>query len=119
MAKKDQPLEELLDTKPGKYFLNRKKGKTKKESALSAGYADAAHTSVIEATATYKAIVRSYKDELLDIIPLSEIAQSHAENIRQDRDLGARNAAIKMAYEKIEPEEVKDDKEDKLIVILR
>lgn len=117
--KKERNLEELLETKPGKYFLERKKGKTKKDSALAAGYADAAHTSVIEATATYKEIVKSYKDELLSVISLQEVAEAHADNIRQDKDRGARNKAIEMAYQKIEPEQKDSQEDDRLIVILR
>lgn len=116
---KKKNLEELLETKPGKYFLERKKGKTKKDAALSAGYADAAHTSVIEATATYKEIVKSYKDELLSVISLQEVAEAHADNIRQDKDRGARNMAIKMAYEKIEGMGEEKDDSDRLVVILR
>lgn len=118
MAKKKN-LEELLETKPGKYFLERKKGKTKKDSALSAGYADAGHTSLIENTVTYKEIVKSYKDELLNVISLAEIAEAHVDNIRQDKDRGARNTAIKMAYDKIEGNEQRDDDSERLVVILR
>lgn len=120
MAKKDKPIEELMETKPGRYFLERKKGKNKKESALSAGYADAAHVSQIEKSTTYREIVRAYKDEMLDVISLGEIAQEHAKIIRQDRDLGAKNTAIKNAYERIDPlDSDKPDESDRLVVILR
>ena len=118
MSKK-KPIEDLMDTKPGKYFLERKKGKTKKESALSAGYADGQHTSLIENTVTYKEIVRSYKDELLDVISLREIAEAHVDNIKQDKDRGARNKAIEMAYTKLEPEQKDSREDDRLVVILR
>jgi hypothetical protein len=109
-----------LYSKAGRYFLNKKQGLTKKESALRAGYADGQHITEIERSKTYQAIEKHYyKDELLQQITLREIATAHAENIRQDEDKGARNTAIKMAKDYIEPDEKPDDDDERVMVILK
>lgn len=108
-----------LDTRIGKYFLNKKSGMTKSEAQRRAGFPDVNHPARIENTKTYKALEKHfYADELQKIISLQEIAQAHAENIMQDQDRGARNTAIKMAMDKIEPEDLPRD-EEKVIIIMR
>lgn len=108
-----------LDTKVGKYLLNKKKGLTKKESAILAGYADGSNVTKIENSLAYKELEKVfYKDELLKQISLQEIAQAHAEIIRQNKDLGARNTAIKNATDKIESDGT-GGTEEKVLVILK
>jgi len=109
-----------LSSKVGKYILNRSKGMNKKKAAIAAGYADGAHTSMIENTNTFVALKRKYQDILQSEISLSDIAREHVKNILQDDDKSSKNAAIKMALEKIEPEDTPEaSDENQMIVILR
>jgi hypothetical protein len=108
-----------LNTKAGKYFLNKRKGMNKKEAALSAGYADGQHVTQIERSPTYQAIEkRYYKDTLLQKITLEKIAEEHMKVIEQDEDRGAKNTAIKMALERIEPETAMGSGEDQRILVI-
>ncbi len=108
-----------MDSKTAKYFLNVKKGMNKRKAAKEAGYVSLNNTSKIEASKQFQAVVHHYKDALLDKMSLSEIAEEHIKNIRQDTDRGAKNTAIKMAYEKIEPEKVTSSDDDKVMVVLK
>lgn len=108
-----------LNGKPAKYFLNRQKGMNKKDAAVAAGYTDNNNQTKIEQSDTYQAIEKHYKNALLDKVSLDDIAEEHIKNIKQDKDRGAKNVAIKMALEKIEPEAKRDDDDDRVMVILR
>jgi hypothetical protein len=105
-----------LNSRPGKYFLAVKKGATKKDAMRIAGYGKGNNSMQIENSETFKQL--AYKDQLLQKISLGEIADAHAENIRQDTDRGARNTAIKMAYDKIEPEGAETVKEEKVVFVM-
>lgn len=109
-----------LNTRIGKYYINRQKGMNKKESQLAAGFADPMHPTRIEATKTYKAIEqRYYKDELLKQISLTDIATEQIKNIMQDNDRGAKNKAIEMALDRIEPESGGAEIEEKVVILLK
>ena len=109
-----------LDTKAGKYFVNRKVKKlTKKDAAIAAGYYPT-NTYSIERSKTYKALEEKYyKTELLKKIALSDIADEQIKVIRQDKDLGAKNVAIKQALSKIEPDEIQGGEDDKVVILLQ
>lgn len=111
-----------LDSRVGKYFISRKKGKSKRESARSAGYSEAQsliNPGRIEKSKAYQELEKiHYKDKLLEKITIEQIAQAHADNILQEDDRGARNKAIEMAIHKLEPDKVVDD-EDRVFVILK
>lgn len=108
-----------LRTKAGKLWLGIQKGKTKKVAAIEAGL-NPKNVSKAMATENYQALERSsYREEILKHITMAQIAGEHVKVIVQDKDLGAKNTAIKMAYEKIEPEAVPDKDEQKVLVILR
>jgi len=102
-----------------KYFKARKQGKNKTEASIVAGYSDPNHTTRIEKTKGYQILERYYKNELLDQISLQEIAKINARNIRQKRDIGGSNTAIKLALEKIEPSEIPSDENETVIVVLK
>lgn len=87
------------------------------QSAIAAGYADVSHTTQIERSKGFQALM--YKDRLLEEITLKELAQEHVKNIRQDSDRGAKNTAIKMAYDKIEPQGEAGNVEERVIVVLK
>lgn len=111
-----------LNAKPVKYFLNRKKGFNKKQSALKAGYTEAVaikQTSKIEDTLAYKEARVYFKDEFLNQITMQEIASELRKNVIQDEDRGAKNAAIKIALDKLEPEDSQEKEPDRVIVILQ
>lgn len=109
-----------LDSKIGKYYVNRLKGMNKGDAQIAAGFPDKAHASRIEATKTYKTIDKMfYKESLLAKISLDELAGEHLKNILQDQDKGAKNTAIKMALDKIEPEVREDKDDDRIVVILK
>jgi hypothetical protein len=108
-----------LKTKVGKYYLGVKKGKTKTQAALDAGYKDATHITQIERTDTFQAIQRYFKDELVEKITISEIADELVKVIRQDKDLGAKNKSIEMALSRIEPDKHVDDNDDRVLVIMK
>ena len=59
------------------------------------------------------------KDELLKKISISDIAEEQKKVILQDRDLGAKNVAIKQALSKIEPDDTPGNEDDKVIIVLR
>ncbi|OGI74930.1 hypothetical protein A3D36_01380 [Candidatus Nomurabacteria bacterium RIFCSPHIGHO2_02_FULL_36_29] len=101
-----------------KYFKALKQGKTKTEASIIAGYPDPNHTTRIEKTKGFQVLERYYKHELLNQISLQEIAEVNARNIRQERDIGGSNTAIKLALEKIEPDQIREDDFDKVIVVL-
>lgn len=105
-------------SRPVKYFKARQTGLNKKDAALAVGYADGRHASVIEQTAQYKEAERRYADTLQKYISLDEIALAHADNITQDKDRGARNKAIEMAKDWIEPETKEKGDDDRMIVVL-
>lgn len=108
-----------LDNKPGRYFLAKRAGNNKKAAAIVAGYADGQHTALIEKSKTYQEIERHYKNVLGGHISMDEIAEAHADNIRQDKDRGARNKAIEIALERIEPSGTPPDEVERVLVILR
>lgn len=117
--KKDQKLKDIIVSKPGKYFLARQTGKNKKESALTAGYADGQHITQIESSLAYNTLTNYFKDELLAQTNLKELAGELLKNIKQDKDRGAKNKAIEIALSKIEPDKIQPDDSDKVLVILR
>lgn len=118
MAKKYKKKADL-NTKIGKYFMAKQAGKTKKEAQIVAGFGTPTHATRIENTETYKAIEQTYyADEMLKQISKEQIAKEQVKVILQDRDLSAKNAAIKQTLEKIEPEDQKAP-EERVVVVLR
>ena len=113
-----------LKSKPAKYLIGVQKGKSKKQAALDAGYAlTTANHSVdqIEQTQQYCEVYKalSYKDELLKKTTLGEIADEQLKVVFQDRDLGAKNMAIKQTVGTIEPEKGMTDTEEQVLIILK
>lgn len=108
-----------LNTKAGKLWLGLQSGKSKKKAALEAGL-NPANVSHAMKTENFQALERSsYKEEILKHITMAEVAQEHIKVLKQDGDLSAKNTAIKMALEKIEPENVPTGEAEKVLVILK
>ena len=109
-----------LNTRVGKYFIAKQKGLNKSEASIVAGYPTTTHTTRIEQSKAYQAIERLYyKDELLNKITLGQIADEQIKNILQDKDKGAKNKAIELALSKIEPNEILDDADERVIIVLK
>jgi hypothetical protein len=109
-----------LEKKSGKYWIERQKGKSKKESALAVGL-NPSNVSHTEKTENFLALEAStYKEEIIKHITMAQIAAEHKKVIVQDGDLGAKNTAIKLALERIEPDGgPKEDTSQKVVVVLR
>jgi hypothetical protein len=107
-----------MGDKVGKYLVARKSGKNKEEARDIANYSKNTRPQTIEASKSYEALEqRYYKDELQAEITSQEVAKAHAENIKQDKDRGARNKAIEMYKTYTEPNEAEQDREDIVIVL--
>lgn len=115
-------VKDLKNTRAGKYLVARSKGLPKAESARVAGYTEntALHnTDKIEATQVYQALDKKFfRDELSAQITMQEIGEELVKNIKQDMNLGAKNQAIQMALDKLEPDDVGGESDDKILVIL-
>ena len=122
--KKSKFEKDLLHTKVGKYFLAVRKGKTKTEAAISAGYADTNHMTQIERTKDFQALQTKFGTSLIQKITIDEINDALVDNIKQegqDRvDRNARNRAIEIAKEMIEPSNSfgGDESESKVLIVL-
>lgn len=107
-----------LNSKAGKYLIKRAQGLNKSDSARAIGL-DPRDTTRLEKSKTFEVLQKTYfRDELLQKIALADIAQALAENITQDKDRGARNTAINIALERIEPE-TNPIEEERVLVVLR
>lgn len=109
-----------MNSKPAKYFVAKRQGKTKAEAKAIAGYSAGTEVKDIESTQVVQYLEKKYyKDELLREIALSDIAKAHAEIIKQDKDLGARNTAIKLALERVEPETNPTEENETVLFVLK
>lgn len=96
------------NSKVVKYFTAVREGKTKAKAQEIAGYAFNNQSTKIEATQGYQALQAKFADTFLADMPLKELASHLIDNIRQEGqervDRNARNGAIKISLDKIEPE---------------
>jgi len=112
-----------LHTKVGKYFMAVKTGKTKKEAQIVAGYATPTHATTIEKSDQFKQLQEHFGDNLLKQITVQEINSYLIDNIKQTGeekiDRGARNKAIEIAKEMVEPSgKTPRDEGDKVLIVL-
>ena len=108
-----------LRTKAGKLWLELQKGTPKKKAALIVGV-NPKNVAQVMRTQNFQALERSsYKEEILKHITLAQVAAEHVKVMTQDEDLAAKNTAIKMALEKIEPDNEPQSEPEKILVILR
>lgn len=110
---------EALETRQGKYFLEKRKGKNKTKAAIDAGYASGQNTNVIESSPTYKAVERYFRDVALETTTLNEIAETLVRNMRQDKDKGASNKAAEILLERVEPETAPPEREEAVMVVFK
>lgn len=108
-----------ITSRPAKYYLAKKQGANKREALKIAGYGNGNQSSQVEQSKAYKEIKEYFSDHLLKEISLKDIAKELKKNIVQDNDRGAKNTAIKLALDKIEPEDRIKDNDDDIVVILR
>lgn len=110
-------------SKTGKYFLAVKAGKTKKEAQRLAGFATDNQSTQIERSKQYEALQVYFKDSFINKMTMDEISDYLIDNIKQTGqervDRNARNGAIKIALDKLEPEGGhKSDEGDKVLIVL-
>jgi hypothetical protein len=107
-----------LNTKAGRYYLELKKGRTKVQAQALAGY-KGTNSVQVERSKAFQDIKRYFNDELLDRITTGEIADELVKNIKQDNKLEAKNTAIKIALDRLEPANaINGDDEDRVMVII-
>jgi hypothetical protein len=114
---------DLKSTKSGKYLVARAKGMTKKDAAIVAGYGASTPThnvDKIERSQIYQALEKKFfKDALTAKITLEEIGDELIKNIKQDANLGAKNQAIQIALDKLEPEDNPTDIDERVFVVIK
>ena len=112
---------DLRNTKQGKYLVNKAKGLSKKDSAIEAGYSESTATHAvqqIEKSEVYQELERKFfVDTLKEQTSLEEIGEELLKNVRQDKDRGAKNKAIEIVLNKLEPEQ-KDSSEDERVFVV-
>lgn len=108
----------ILNDRTVKYVKARAKGKNKAESKREAGYAESTTTTDIEKSADFKAL--TMKDEILEQIDRTEIAEVLSENIRQRENLNASNKAIELATTRfIEPDKAEKKEQEQVIIVMK
>lgn len=103
-----------LQTRVGKYYLaHNVKGMNKTEAQKAAGFADTMHAARIEKTKEYQSLREHFGDILEAKLTKPEVADELIKNIKQDKDKGAKNTAIRN-YEEVTGiiGEDTEDKED-------
>lgn len=113
-----------LQSKPAKYILGIRKGKTKTKAALDAGYSlntAMQNTDKIEKTLAFQQLNKqfSYKDEILKKTTLEEIASEQLKVVFQDENLNAKNTAIAQVVETLEPKGDTTDYEERVLIVLK
>lgn len=117
-----------INTKVGKYFMAVRKGKTKKEAQIVAGYKTDTHATTIEKSSEFKALQTRFGASLIQKISIDEINDALVDNIKQIDpktgvvgriDRNARNKAIEIAKDFIEPNNGgSSDEGDKVLIVL-
>lgn len=109
-----------LNSKAGKFFIARAQGHNKAEAAAIVGI-DPRNVAQLERTQNYQAIEKKYSisEAILKQISLDEIAIELVKNILQDEDRGAKNKAIEIASNKLEPAGVTPNTDaDRVFVVI-
>lgn len=100
-----------------KYAQARASGIDKDKSKDIAGYSVNTSAHDVENLETYKVV--TIRDALLGQISIKDITAKHIENIVQDTDKNARNNAIKLAYDRIEPSNAIMEDTEKITITLK
>lgn len=109
-----------MGSKVAKYFVAHKvKGLSKTKAAKVAGISRIENVTNYERMPTFQALEEKYKDRLLKHIGLDEVAEEQVKVIKQDKDLSAKNNAIKFFVERVEPEVHKSDDDERMVVVIR
>jgi len=114
------PRQVNMQSKTAKYFVGHNlRGMSKSLAAKEAGISSIKNITNIERTDTYQKLAAQYADIVKEFMGFEAVALEHIKNIKQDSDKGAKNTAIKMYLEKVEPETKKETNTEKMLVILR
>jgi hypothetical protein len=111
-----------LTTRTGKYFVAIQKGKSKKEAQAVAGYAPSGNIAAIENSEEFKALEKHFNTAFLAKMSMDEVADHLIDNIKQEGqervDRAARNGAIKIALDKLEPDGGGRQEPDRVMIVL-
>lgn len=109
---------DLINTKAGKYLTARYSGNNKTQSAIIAEV-NPTNITHLERTEIYQAIEKKFfKDEFSAILTVRQLAEELKKNVVQDEDRGAKNAAIKIALDKLEPSVIVDNQENERVMVI-
>lgn len=110
-----------LNKKAVKYAVAVREGKTKKEALKIAGYANTNAYGMVERQQAYLDAQKYFADEFKAKMSIGEVADALIDNIKQENesriDRGARNRAIEIALERVEPQQ-KETTEERVLVVL-
>lgn len=67
------------------------------------------HLPQLRATKNYKQLTEKFADTVLGKTTMDRMAEINIRNMEQDKDIGGSNNALKMALERIEPENTPKD----------
>lgn len=105
-----------------KYAIERKRGFNKTEAQIRAGYPTPTQSSRIEASKTFQMVEGIFKNELLEQMSVREMMAYLVDNIRQEGadkiDRNARNKAIEISKEIVEPKDAPVHTSEKVVIIL-
>lgn len=105
-----------------KYAIERKKGFNKTEAQIRAGFPTPTQSHRIENTKTFKAIEGIFKDSLLSQMSVNEMMEYLVDNIRQNGqerpDRNARNRAIEISKDIIEPKDTPVHTSEKVVIVM-
>ena len=106
-----------------KYAIERKKGVSKKEAQIRAGYPTPTQSTRIEASETFKAVEGMFKNSLLSQMSVNEMMAYLVDNIRQEGqqrpDRNARNRAIEISKEIVEPKDTPIHTSEKVLIVMQ
>jgi hypothetical protein len=91
--------------KSGKFAIAKQQGMTDANAARFAGLGSTDNSTKMKETQNYKLCMETFKDAYLGQTTVERIVGLSIRNMEQDKDIGGSNAAIKIAMDKIEPED--------------
>ena len=110
-----------LNKKAVKYAVAVHEGKTKREAMRIAGYGKTNALKQIEQQPAYIEAQKYFADEFKAKMTIGEVADALIDNIKQEgetrKDRGARNRAIEIVLDRVEPVQ-KETTEERVLVVL-
>jgi len=102
-----------------KYVLAKAQGMSKEDAKRRAQYAPSTSSTAIERTEVYQEAEKSLKSAILGQITQDELAEYLVRNAKQEENINASNNAIKLAMDRVEPEQREDKGSEEVLVIMK